>query len=174
MAKNIELAILDNGHSFGEVALIEQKPRLATIRCLQDSHFAVLSKKDFNKVLGIIERKKYNEKIQFLRSLPYFSQLTRASLGKLIYQFTDIKTLKDQILFREGEPSDFVYLVKEGQFEVSRSLMHPKKPIEEQTKTILSNPLRSLKVTNTKALSVSRSAVKPKIYVSLLCNFLAL
>lgn len=63
MAKNIELAILDNGHSFGEVALIEQKPRLATIRCLQDSHFAVLSKKDFNKVLGIIERKKYNEKI---------------------------------------------------------------------------------------------------------------
>ena len=45
-------------------------------------------------------------------------------------------------------------------------MMHPKNPIEEYTKSILSNPLRSLKVTNTKALSVSRSAVKPKIYVS--------
>ncbi len=44
--------------------------------------------------------------------------------------------------------------------------MHLKKPIEEETKSILSNPLRSLKVSNTKALSISKSAIRPKIYVS--------
>lgn len=60
---------------------------MATIRCLENTHFAVLSKLDYNKVLGIIEKKKYNEKIQFLRSLPYFNQLTKTSLGKLTYQF---------------------------------------------------------------------------------------
>lgn len=46
---------------------------MASIRCLTETQFAVLSKKDFNKVLGVIEKKKYNEKVQFLRSLPYFS-----------------------------------------------------------------------------------------------------
>ena len=46
---------------------------MASIRCLTDTHFAILSKKDFNKVLGVIERKKYNDKVAFLRSLPFFS-----------------------------------------------------------------------------------------------------
>jgi hypothetical protein len=58
---------------------------MASIRCLEDTHFAILNKKDFNKVLGTIERKKYLEKVQFLKSLPYFSQLTKTSLGKLTY-----------------------------------------------------------------------------------------
>lgn len=63
----IEISQLQTGQSFGELALIEQKPRMASIRCLQDTFFAVLSKKDFNKVLGVIEKKKYNEKVTFLR-----------------------------------------------------------------------------------------------------------
>lgn len=46
---------------------------MASIRCLTETHFAVLSKQNFNKVLGVIEKKKYNEKVQFLRSLPFFS-----------------------------------------------------------------------------------------------------
>lgn len=46
---------------------------MASIRCLSDTLFAVLSKKDFNKVLGVIEKKKYNDKVSFLRSLPFFS-----------------------------------------------------------------------------------------------------
>lgn len=45
------------------MALLEQKPRMASIRCVEDTYFAILSKKDFNKVIGIIERKKYNEKV---------------------------------------------------------------------------------------------------------------
>jgi hypothetical protein len=58
---------------------------MASIRCLKETHLAVLSKKDFNKVLGVIERKKYAEKVHFLKSLPYFSTLTKTSLGKLTY-----------------------------------------------------------------------------------------
>ena len=87
---------------------------MASIRCLQDTHFAVLSKIDFGKVLGTIEKKKYNEKVQFLRSLPYFNQLTKTSLGKLTYQFTDFTTIKNQILYREGDEAEYIYIVKNG------------------------------------------------------------
>lgn len=81
----IEINILGTGKSFGDLALIGSKPRMASIRCLEDTHFAVLSKSSFNLVIGQIERKKLNEKVQFLRSLPFFSQLTKTSVGKITY-----------------------------------------------------------------------------------------
>jgi len=36
---------------------------MASIRCLEETHFAVLSRDDFSLVLGQIEKKKLNEKI---------------------------------------------------------------------------------------------------------------
>ncbi|CDW89498.1 UNKNOWN [Stylonychia lemnae] len=164
MTKNIEISQLQSGSCFGELALIEQKPRMASIRCVQNTHFAVISKVDYIKVLGIIERKKYNEKIQFLRSLPYFNQLTKTSLGKLTYQFTDIKTIKNQVLYREGEPADYVYIVKDGQFEVTRK-EKIRENYQENAKQILENPLRSMKVNNTKGLITSKAMKCHKIYL---------
>jgi CRP-like cAMP-binding protein len=32
--------------------------------------------------------------------------------------------IKNQVLYREGEPVEYVYLVKSGQFEVSKTLVH--------------------------------------------------
>jgi CRP-like cAMP-binding protein len=85
---------------------------MASIRTLEDTHFAVLSREDFERSLGQIERKKLNEKIAFLRSLPFFQLLTKTSLSKLTYQFRDIPTIKGQVLYKEGDPADYVYLVK--------------------------------------------------------------
>jgi CRP-like cAMP-binding protein len=124
----IEINTLGKGKSFGDLALIGSKPRMASIRCLEDTHFAVLSKQDYNNVIGQIEKKKLNEKIQFLRSLPFFSQLTKTSVGKLTYQFKDVPMIKNQTLYREGDRADFIYIVKAGQFEVSKQLPNKVKP----------------------------------------------
>jgi CRP-like cAMP-binding protein len=88
------MSVLKTGDYFGEVSLIENKKRMASIRCLEDCHFAILSKEDFNRALGAIEKRKYNERIQFLQSLPYFDKLTKTSVGKLSYQFVDMSTIK--------------------------------------------------------------------------------
>ena len=45
----IEVAKLEGGQSFGELALISSKPRAATIRCKKDTHFAVLDKNAYQK-----------------------------------------------------------------------------------------------------------------------------
>ena len=42
--KYVQVAVLKEGKSFGELALISLKPRSATIRCITDWKFAVLSK----------------------------------------------------------------------------------------------------------------------------------
>ena len=95
---------------------------MASIKCLEDTHFAVLSKNDFNIVLGQIEKKKLNEKIQFLKNIPFFSQLTKTSLSKLTYQFKEVSMIKNQTLYKEGDPAENFYIIKNGQFEVTKTI----------------------------------------------------
>lgn len=45
-----EIGILPPNSSFGELALLSNKPRSVTIRAKTDSHFAVLEKEDYKRV----------------------------------------------------------------------------------------------------------------------------
>lgn len=40
------------GESFGELALIDKKPRSASITCIGDCHFITLDKTSFDKILS--------------------------------------------------------------------------------------------------------------------------
>lgn len=48
----IQVAELGSGYSFGELALITDKPRAATITCKEECHFAVLAKENYLTILG--------------------------------------------------------------------------------------------------------------------------
>jgi len=47
-----EIANLNVGDGFGELALLNDGPRLASIVCKEDSHFATLNKENFQSLLG--------------------------------------------------------------------------------------------------------------------------
>ena len=83
----MEVVKLIAGKSFGELALIKNKPRAATIKCLEDCHFAVMSKQDYQKVLQRIEQKNLNKIVDFLHQLPFLMNWTRSGLSKLQYSF---------------------------------------------------------------------------------------
>jgi CRP-like cAMP-binding protein len=53
--------VLPEGSSFGELALLNNKPRLATIKCIESTHVATLSKENFNKILKEHEEQKLNK-----------------------------------------------------------------------------------------------------------------
>ena len=73
----IEAVILKAGSSFGELALINNAPRRATIKCLSDCTFAILNKNQYNKAFQSIEKKQQDEKIKFIGKLPFISHWTR-------------------------------------------------------------------------------------------------
>ncbi len=47
-----EVAEKLTGDSFGELALIEDKPRTATIICKEECHFAILDRVNYKEILG--------------------------------------------------------------------------------------------------------------------------
>ena len=53
--KNIcEVGTLTDGDSFGEQALINNKPRAATIKCKTDCYMGILTRHDYDKSVGKI------------------------------------------------------------------------------------------------------------------------
>ena len=78
---------LSMGKSFGELALINNKPRAATIKCLTDCHFAVISKNVYERLLKKIEVKNQNKLVDFFQHLPFFQGWSRTALAKLKYIF---------------------------------------------------------------------------------------
>lgn len=49
----IEIKVLKGGSSFGELALLENKPRAATVICKENCHFATLEKQYFDEILSL-------------------------------------------------------------------------------------------------------------------------
>ena len=100
-----EVAILPPYCSFGELALISNKPRAATIRAKSDCHFAVLGKDDYQKILGSMQLKRLYQKVDFLKTIPMFSKWHKEALIKLSYFFKEKKFKRNYSVFKEGQPA---------------------------------------------------------------------
>ena len=56
----ITVAKRSSGESFGELALINDTSRAATIQCLTNCYFATLDREDYNRILKKIELKQHH------------------------------------------------------------------------------------------------------------------
>ena len=116
----VELIQLSDGDSFGELALINNSPRMATIVWLTDWIFATMDKSDYSKTLSRIESKNINKVIDFFKNLPYFSNFSRTAITKMRLNFKKLKFKWNHLIYKEGDPSEFVYIVINGDFELEK------------------------------------------------------
>lgn len=78
---------LKAGNSFGESILLggPDKTRFFNAIALEDCVCLQLSKFDFDYVCSSSERKIFNEKLAFIRSIPEFKTFAPPSRSKLVY-----------------------------------------------------------------------------------------
>ena len=118
-----EVRILSDGDCFGELALINNKPRTATIVSQNLVYLAVLSKKDYNRILATHTYKSLDERVDHLKLLPSFNLATKLSLQKLAYTFSEKSYKKDQIIYNKHDAADTLYFIKSGEFKISQCEM---------------------------------------------------
>lgn len=133
-AKLKEILTLKSGSSFGDLALIESKPRSATILTKSECHFAVLGRTDYQRILGNIMKQQRLDLVTFLQGQPLFENFTKGSLMKLSYCFEEKTYKKRQIIFEEGAKIDFLYLIKEGEVKISKKILMTKVDHENRGK----------------------------------------
>ena len=61
-------------------------------------------------------------KVDFLKSLPMFSKLSRDGLTSMSYSFKESTFKRNSIVFKEGEVADNWYIVIEGEFEATKNV----------------------------------------------------
>jgi CRP-like cAMP-binding protein len=121
--KMSEVVELGKGASFGELALESSKPRQASVKCKVNSHFLTLEKADYNRMIAKVVRDKRNNVVTFLKTLPIFSGITKGSLAKLTYNFKEKEFFKNQVVYKEGEAVNEVFLVTEGEFLFQKKIV---------------------------------------------------
>jgi hypothetical protein len=73
----LDVVKLCSGKSFGELALINDAPRAATIQCVTNCFFATLGRKDYQKILRRKEVRKMKLKTDFIYQLPFLKHMTQ-------------------------------------------------------------------------------------------------
>ena len=136
-------SMLEKGASFGELALVKEQPRAASIRCLTECHFATLDKKDYMTILGNITLKKIDALTAFLQNLPVFKSCTNKVVQRLSYYFKPVKYIRNQLVYKQGDPSDYVYIVKSGEFKLEREV-----PIKHEKQIVIDKYGRHKQETN--------------------------
>ncbi|CDW88479.1 cyclic nucleotide-binding domain containing protein [Stylonychia lemnae] len=117
-----ELMKLQSGQSFGELALITNKPRQANIMCLNDCHFAVMNKQDYERVLQKMEMKVQVLKQEFLHGISFLRRWTRKNLQNLGYYLTSKEYPRSAVVFREGDPVEHIAIIKHGEFQITKKI----------------------------------------------------
>lgn len=114
-----QLSVLKAGSGFGELALINDQVRAASILCREPTYLAVLERDEYKRILGRIDDAKIEAKVQLLLRHPAFANWGKAALQRVSYFFTEHSYKRKQQLFRAGQSCDYVYFIKTGEFRLT-------------------------------------------------------
>lgn len=113
------------GTDFGELALREDdinsgKTRKASVVCREKCRFAVLTKDDYQEMLGAVDRRYADKMKDFLRQIPFLRILPRTVINSLLQELHKKKFQYGQFICHEGCESDHIFIVINGELEISK------------------------------------------------------
>jgi CRP-like cAMP-binding protein len=111
---------LKQGGSFGELALLSDRPRAATVVANERVALLVIHKYQFKRVLGNIANDRVMGKVKFLQSLSFFTSWTKSAISKISAYFEFLTFQRNQVIFAEGQEAKEVFFIKSGEFLITK------------------------------------------------------
>lgn len=105
---------ITTGQSFGELALLHNSTRTATITTTTPCNLWGIDRKSFNQAVRSVNISNYSENLAFIESVPLFNVLNPSEKDCLVQSLTDQKFEPGQRIVNEGDPGELFYLIKEG------------------------------------------------------------
>ncbi|CAJ1069937.1 cGMP-dependent protein kinase 1-like [Xyrichtys novacula] len=129
-----KLCTIGPGKVFGELAILYNCTRTATVTALTDIKLWAIDRQGFQTIMmrtGLIKHSQYTD---FLRSVPSFQTLPEDILSKLADVLEETHYSDSDYIIRQGATGDTFFIISEGQVKVSQQNLVGDEP--ETVKTL--------------------------------------
>ena len=141
------------GGKFGELALLYNKPRAATIKCKEAGVLYALDRSTFRSILKAGTMSALDRQISMLKRVGFLEGLTKEQLEAIISILEEERCEDGGIVARQGEPSDSLYIVKEGLVHQSVKAHADSAARERRRPSLTENILSTMRSPRTRANS---------------------
>ncbi|CBZ52291.1 cyclic nucleotide-binding domain containing protein [Neospora caninum Liverpool] len=117
-----QVAILESGGGFGEMALMENKPRAATVVCLETTGTLVLTREAYQTMAMRKHKEMFEKHVHFLQSLTFLRGCADTDIKALAEKLKEHSYPGPHIILRQGEEASQVILVESGTVLALRSM----------------------------------------------------
>ncbi|XP_062548694.1 cGMP-dependent protein kinase, isozyme 1 [Armigeres subalbatus] len=128
------LGLMGPGKAFGELAILYNCTRTASIRVLSDSRVWVLDRRVFQQIMMRTGLQRIEENVNFLRSVPLLKNLSNDVLTKI----ADVLEVEfypaGAYIIRQGAAGDSFFLISQGTVKVTQRL--PGGSVEEEIRIL--------------------------------------
>jgi len=118
--ENTTVMELEQGECFGEIVSDFYSPKSVTMIAKETCHLAVLSLSVFRRIRKNYKTKIETEKLDFIRNLSLVKDWSEAELLRLYDQGKTVNFIRNQVVYDIGDSLDSVYLIKSGEFEMTK------------------------------------------------------
>uniref|UniRef100_T1J2D2 cGMP-dependent protein kinase n=1 Tax=Strigamia maritima TaxID=126957 RepID=T1J2D2_STRMM len=118
--ENKTLTTIGPGKVFGELAILYNCTRTATVKALSDCRLWAVERQCFQTIMmrtGLIRQAEYTE---FLRSVPTFKSMSDDTLIKIADVLDENYFKKGEYIIRQGARGDTFYIISKGQVKVTK------------------------------------------------------
>lgn len=112
------IAELTTGETFGEIALLYNSLRSATIKTVTKVYLWRLDQLSFKLALHAVNKEKNNEILQFVLKVPIFENLTKAQINSIVESMSLFTFNKNKMIIKAGEAGNGFYIIKSGTVKV--------------------------------------------------------
>ncbi|XP_058507920.1 cGMP-dependent protein kinase 2 [Solea solea] len=157
------------GTAFGELAILYNCKRTATVKAVSQSHIWALDRHTFQTIMMQTTQARHEEYFCFLRSVPLLRDLPEEKLAKIIDCLEVDCFEKGEYIIREGEEGNTFFIIAKGEVVVTQRTDSFSEPQEIKTlgvgdyfgeKALISEDVRSANIicneTDTHCLVVDR------------------
>ena len=118
------------GEAFGELALLYNAPRAATITANDVCVLWKLDRDTFNHIVKDAAQRRREKYESFLGQVPIFETMEPYERSKLADAFTEKRVAAGEMIIREGEPGNELFLLQAGSAIATKTLQAGQAPTQ--------------------------------------------
>mmetsp|Transcript_18774 Transcript_18774/g.18884 ORF Transcript_18774/g.18884 Transcript_18774/m.18884 type:complete len:749 (-) Transcript_18774:401-2647(-) len=134
--KNIKIRQMGRGALLGELALLYDAPRSATVRCLTDCSLWSLKREIFKQIQALAASASLLQRSKWVYSVPEISAIGSVEVSKIVRTMQSHIYHDNELLISSGEVTNKCFLVEKGELAIQISNELAALPMKERDKVL--------------------------------------